>query len=930
LRRDIAVIKKEIQELTTQLEDPVPLEADPVQQNNDRYRLKGQTLHAIKAELRALPGWYKFKKELDRSMPGGSGEYLDAVASHVQAGTLPVERGFWFRNSSTSSQESQNEASTPESSPPAGDPQPPKSRREVELEAARREREAKYFDADDAHAQRQLQDDIYGFERPDEAGPTKRQLKHRRAITSANLPANDENGYDSDNKDNRSGKMPSGEEQPKNSADQDPWRHIDTDLGDDLKDILAGRKPDSEQSTVIAENDTESYYGVPSSPLKTEAPQPSPSTEVEAPRTAQTNFDRAPQPLAGQNGEAQLQPMNRGERRESIENDYQFEIGGVTFQNGEKVTYTEADGDKAPHMIIQKVGENPARLRLLNLESGTEFAIDENSISRIEKLQDGEGSGDPVEGGPRDREGGEQFERENYIDGVPKVPTALEVIALAEGARLNVDAQIQAVAQAKEQREKFFGRNKRDQAALEQANGSLENAYGQYMDNWAAVLADYRGIEDNINEYKADMQEKMTIHDAVLARLAADTQLPPELKQSRIEQRQERIIEARMAIQKCDEQIETLHRNVAEAENRIQVEMIVEMAQTRSKVEAAQCALKVGTKSEKFRTFWRSKNGRRTRLAVGAALGIAGAAIAMTGVGAGVGSAMVAGAGAVMRGTGGFMATEAGVNMLHNRRADKGDERTRTASWDAQTGNTQLEAIDDANYITENGEALGAGRMSEADLAAFMQANAGALYSEGVLKGALAGRAESSAAVADLLLKTQLDRVQSDAKSNRRAKRGAAVVGVAAAAAPFVLRHFFDGPPKGPKPPGPEDPTPPKPYSPDEARMKGILSTDEAASQNWENMSDNYQGLSPAEKAMYTAAEQAYDKNYGGALRGLNLSTAELDRLNFILGRGSVDIGNEQMAQVTRNIAQQVQRGVPTEKILQLYGMPTDGLPGTT
>ena len=69
---------------------------------------------------------------------------------------------------------------------------------------------------------------------------------------------------------------------------------------------------------------------------------------------------------------------------------------------------------------------------------------------------------------------------------------------------------------------------------------------------------------------------------------------------------------------------------------RVEVEMIIEMAQTRSKIEAAQCALKVGTRSEKFRTFWRSKNGRRARLAVGAALGIAGAAIAMTGVGAGL------------------------------------------------------------------------------------------------------------------------------------------------------------------------------------------------------------------------------------------------------------------------------------------------------
>lgn len=927
LERHLASLQNERVEIAQAMDRLLNAEAEePAPQVTGRYRLEGQSPATIKEELTKLPGWHRFRKELDKGLPGSSRDYLDAMVNQVQAGILPVERGFWFRNSSTSSGETKQRTSISEKSSSQGNSESKKSRREEEAERARREREAKYFDADDAHAQRQMQDDIYGFERPDEAGPTKRQLKLRRALAGQNLPRAGETGYDSQDETNRSGEMASAEEQPKKSADQDPWRHIDTELGDDLKDILAGRNPDSEQSKIIADNDTEAYYGVPSSPLQTEA--------------SRADVDQARAAVEQQAGTQEQ--LNR------VESSYTAEFGGQSFNRGDKILYESDSGRMSEYYVLcNSIGEPPGLVVQSAANESMVFAIGgDTEAGRVRKIQDieeppsgpgnpgeggpGEGQpggpgepGNPGEGGPRDREGGEQFEREGYVEGVPRVPEPGEILALAQGARLNVDAQIQAVAQAKEQREKFFGKTKRDQASLEQANQGLESAYAQYMDNWAAVLADYRGVENDINAYKQDMIEKITVLDQAIARIDADTEIPAGLKQFRINLRKERVLEAREAIQKCDEQLEALHRGVEQVTQQIEIEMTIEMAQTRSKIEASQCALKVGTKSEKFRTFWRSKNGRRARLAVGAALGIAGAAIAMTGVGAGVGSAMVAGAGAVMRGTGGFMATEAGVNMLHNRRADKADERRRTEAWNSQTASTQFEAMRNGDDILGAPEA---GNMSEQELAAFLEANAGALYSERVLRGALAGSAESSVAVADLLLKTQLDRVNSDAKSNRRAKRGAAVVGVAAAAAPFVLRHFFDGPPKLRGGGGNKPPT--EAYSPDEARMRGILSTDKSAGQNWENMTDKYQDLSPAEKAMYEAAERAYDSNYGGALRGLNLSNAELDRLNFILGRGSVDVGNDEMVQLTRNIARQVQRGVPTEKILQLYGMPTDGLNG--
>lgn len=908
LQNERIEIQQAMENFTTKLDNPVLINDGPQtsgperSSTNDPYRYAGRPSNEIKRELRKIKGWDGVQTRVNRrhgDSLGGAKKpadiLLDGLAHEVKTGMRPVTKAIWSEfydryNSDGSIKDASSDKPEKQTAKQQSQGTARQKKHTRQAEDSRRIRGARYFDSNDYDTNEEYERSLP----PDE---------WNRETQRADLPAENQTGYDRQDEQSRSGTMPAQPEQIGDQAINDKFGH---ELGDDLKQILA-------------ENDTEAYYGAPSSPLRAESTGSSSSaTRPESPRPPQTNFDTAQQA-----GEAQLQPMTRVERRESIENDHQFEIGGVTFKNGEMVTYTEADGDKAPHMIIQKVGENPARLRLLNLESGTEFAIDEDSISRIEKLQnDGEAGGNSPEDedDPIDQEGGELYEKGSYLEKVPKIPSAEEILALAEGARLNVDAQIQAVAQAKEQREKFFGRTKRDQTALEQANASLESAYAQYTDNWAAVLADYRGVEAGINDYKTDMQEKVTVLDESIARLEADTQLPPALRQSRIDRRKERILEAREAMQKCDEQLENLRQGVEEVTRRVEVEMIVEMAQTRSKIEAAQCELKVGTKSEKFRTFWRSKNGRRTRLAVGAALGIAGAAIAMTGVGAGVGSAMVAGAGAVMRGTGGFMATEAGVNMLHNRRANKADLRGRTEAWGAQSASTQLEAGRDMEYISANTEGLGAEKMTEQEIAAFLEANAGALYSERVLRGALAGNPESSAAVADLLLKNQLDRVNSDAKSNRRAKRGAAVVGVAAAAAPFVLRHFFSGPPKGPEAP--------KPYSPDEARFKGILSTDKNAAQNWEHMTDKYQGLSPAEKAMYEAGNQVYDRNYGSALRGLDLSNAELDRLNFILGRGSVDVGNDQMVQLTRNIAQQVQRGVPTEKILQLYGMPTDGLNG--
>ncbi len=904
-------IQQAMEKLTIKLDNPVLIEDAPqanhteLSKANDPYRYFDRPLGDIKRELRKIRGWDGVRARINRrhgDSLGGDKEpaeiLLDNLAHEVKAGMRPVTKAIWSEFYDRYNPDgSMKNTSSDKPKKPSTDKQQPqgnaRQRKQVkQAEDSRRIREARYFDSNDYD-----KDDEHELRLP----PDEWVRKNRQN----DLPDENQTGYDDEDKRNRSGAMPA---QPERISDEDVNQKFGSELGDDLKQILA-------------ENDTEAFYGAPASPLSAESSggqsQPIPT---ESSRPVQTNFDRATPSNPAQSGEAQLQPMTRVERQESIENDYQFEIGGVTFKNGEMVTYTEADGDKAPHMIIQKVGENPARLRLLNLESGTEFAIDEDSISRIEKLQDGEGGGGTPEDDddPIDREGGEPFEKGSYLDGVPKIPSAEEILALAEGARLNVDAQIQAVAQAKEQREKFFGRTKRDQTALEQANQGLESAYSQYMDNWAAVLADYREVETDINEYKADMQEKITVLDESIARLEADTQLPPALRQSRIDRRKERILEAREAIQKCDEQLENLRQGVEEVTRRVEVEMIIEMAQTRSKIEAAQCALKVGTRSEKFRTFWRSKNGRRARLAVGAALGIAGAAIAMTGVGAGVGSAMVAGAGAVMRGTGGFMATEAGWNTLHTRRANKNDLQGRTEAWGAQSASTQIEAGRDMEYISTNSEGLGAENMTEQEIAAFLEANAGALYSDRVLRGALAGNSEASATAASLLLKAQLDRVNSDARSNRHAKRAGAVVGVAAAAAPFVLRHFLSGPPEKPPVAEPSPPVPPtEAVNLDEYQWYGLASRDpQHAAENFTRMIANA-----------TQEQIARGDALNAVIRGARdslahtMTTSQQQEFASIIGLAATEKPGEEILRVLPAIARNVTSGMSPDQIYNLYGI---------
>lgn len=891
LRVDRKEIMHDMEGLTTKLENPVSISEPPRSQDRgqeqsiDPYRYTGRSIDEIKQVLRRIKGWDGVANRLNRrhgdSLGGDTSPAeieLGNLAREIKAGMRPVTKRIWSeyydRYSTDGSIKPVSRSSRQEK---------PISQSAAASSGAAADR-LKYFDPDD-----------YDPEEEYERGlPPDGWSRTSRAV---NLSSGSQSGYDSGKEQKRSNSM---SVQPERQiGDEEVQEKFGHDLSDDLKQI-------------IAENDTEVFYGAPASPLNTEASRSS-----------------------AEHRTAEQEQLNR------VESAYTAEFGGQSFNRGDKILYESDSGRLAEYYVLcNTVGEPPGLVVQSIANESMVFAIgSDTEASRVRKIQDiegppdgeeeppdgGEGGpGDGGEGDPDDIEDGpEGYVSGSYFDKVPKVPAADEILALAENSRLNVDSQIQAIAQAKEQREKFFGRTKRDQAALEQAHDGLESVYAQYMDNWAAVLADYRGMEGDINDYKTDMQEKITVLDQSIARLEADTELPPALRQSRIDRRKERLLDARAAIRKCDQQLEALHQGVEAATRNVEIEMIIKMAQTRSKVEAAQCALKVGTKSEKFRTFWRSKTGRRARLAVGAALGIAGAAIAMTGVGAGVGSAMVAGAGAMMRGTGGFMATEAGWNMVHNKRADRADLRSREAAWGSQMASTQLEAGRDMEYITTNAEALGIENMNEQEIAAFLEANAGALYSERALRGALAGNSETSAQVADSLLKSQLDRVNSDARSNRNAKRAGAVVGVAAAAAPLVLRHFMSGPPDKPSPPR----TPP----PDETGL--VPPTDSLyldryqwyglASRDPQHAAENFTRMIANATPEQIASGDAMNAVIRGARDSLahSMTTSQQQEFAQIIGLAATEKSGEDILRALPAIARNVTSGMSPDQIYGLYGI---------
>lgn len=400
----------------------------------------------------------------------------------------------------------------------------------------------------------------------------------------------------------------------------------------------------------------------------------------------------------------------------------------------------------------------------------------------------------------------------HIIETIPTIPSAQAILEAGASLRNPVDAAIQAVARAKEQREKLFGRSAPRVEKLNLERGNLETAYANYMNGWANLLAGYGEIGGQIETTKAGFQSEIDIRQEEITRIQ-ESDLPEEVKALKVREQQIQIDIHRAAIQECDNRLQELRNTRERVMAHVESQMMYEMAETRLDIESAQAEQNAGSLVGRFKNMWRRHPV--ARIAIGAGLAAAGFF-----VGGPIGSAaMVAGVG--MRGFGGYMGTEGGVNKFREWRAGKTSAR-------------EAEAADELN--SPYARALGERHVGNAMIdgargdrlraqTEFMQRHAQKLYGERMVGRVLSGDAAAAGEVAKLLLDDQLDRTVEDSRWKRGAKLGGAAVGTALAAL-GILRHLDtdryvkgDGrwvgkPPGEPEPPTAPPTAPPVPQPP--------------------------------------------------------------------------------------------------------------------
>lgn len=511
-----------------------------------------------------------------------------------------------------------------------------------------------------------------------------------------------------------------------------------------------------------------------------------------------------------------------------------------------------------------------------------------------------------VEEGPSDVEGSVEVPQ-HIIETIPTVPSQALMLEAGASLRNPVDAAIQAMARVREDRERLFGRAAPRVERLNQSRGNLEAIYANYMIEWANLLADYSSVSSSIEETKNGFQSEIGIRQEEIIRLQ-ESDLPEEVKNLQIREQQIQIDIHRAAIQECDNRLQELRNTKEKVLTQVETQMKLEMGETRLDIESAQAEQNAGSLVGKFKNMWRRHPV--ARIAIGAGLAATGFL-----VGGPIGGvAMVAGVG--MRGFGGYMGTEGGVNKFRDWRADK------TSAQEAEAANSRTSLAARAQGERYVGNALIEGVRGDR-LAAqneFMQRHAQELYGEQMLRQVLNGDSAAAGEVATILLKDQLDRAVEDSRWKRGAKLGGAVVGTALAAL-GLLRHFDadkPGPPKTPTEPRPPS-SPPEGYDPRIPRMAAIHEIDPNTPENWQNLHE-YAAANPAAAAAEAVNQAALDRAYEAASAGM--PRPQLDQLNRIIAIGAETVGNEQMTKIIEPLASNVRSGMPTEKILELYGLP--------
>lgn len=823
------------------LDRPVkPKKPDAAEQGRDRdpYRLAGQPIDKIKAELTKLPGWHGARQRIDRhykaiEVPVNAEHFLSELAAEVKRGALGVDAKFW---NDIYDRYNADGSVIPEAKPNKRGRPKKATRRNIQL---------------------------------------RKQPLPARTISS--LTDREMDSYDSANVNQSRKVMTSAEQENSTNSETARGDWEAQDLSDDLQDI-------------VDTNDTERFYNWPKDGRG--------DTQSSNPNAAGTRYqDRARAFAQSRHNGESGDRAGGSSRLRPVETRDAERVGGGTMGNEPWTLDDFGRGRPTPEgdLILPSEPDLPA-----------------------ERPQAGE-TDQMIDYGPLNPNGPEQRPPYETIDTsetvevpeyllaeIPRVPDMEQIRRYGDTLRRGVDTQIRAVSEAKEQREKLFGKYRKNDAELNGAIETLNEAYAGFLNNYAELLG---GVENGqlnaIEQVRSGYQSEIDARQEEIARIEA-SDLPDDVKGVQIREQQVQIRLYRSAQAECDRRADTIRTSMEQMRSEIQQQMILDMAQTRNAVETAQAELKEGSMVQRFKNMWRKHPV--ARLAIGA--GLAGVGFF---IGGPVGSAAMLG-GVAMRGMGGYMGTEGGYNWLRRRRADKRTARDAEASYT----NTDLGARGEARAFIDS-QVNPSGEYDARDQAIdqFVKENADALFGQDMIRRVLNGETRASAELTGQLLEAQMERLKGDAKHNRRAKVAGVMVGAGLSA--LGLLRFMDRP-GGARPgdtrPGGTDTS--RPYNPNFDRMAGIRSTSSQAGENWDRMIAN---TTPeqiaASNGRLDALNNAYEQVSGG------MSRAQLSQLNRIIGIGSTtQFGNEGMLDKLPAIATQVRNGLPTEKILENFNLP--------
>jgi|GEM_PF-6758733 len=646
-----------------------------------------------------------------------------------------------------------------------------------------------------------------------------------------------------------------------------------------------------------------------------------------------------------------------------------IQVGGREYRVGEIISYTENDGDQT-ELIVKNISQdaNPG-LILYDLVNNRTFAISADRLASVRGGREIPAAGDPdptdpgdppppvppgdgtTPGDPTDPDDGEPIPTdipapapppgdgtepgpdddgdpggeptEPTVDlspelaaEIPRVPTFDEVARDAASLRTGLDTQIRVVAEAKESREKLWNlrREKRVEKLAEEQT-KLSELHTEYLGAWAYRIAQIEGMGGELDAKKSELGLRHEEKRTDLARLEASDE-PEGVKAIQRERLNNEIAQLNAGMQECDRRKQEASLTAESMRLRMTEAMVQDLAEVRTRVEEEQQSLKEGSLSQKFKNAWRAHP--KARIAIGVGLGVAGFALSGP-----LGLAAMAG-GVAMRGAGGYMGTEAAVNMGHNWRANRAEQRAQATGYDG-VGEADRASAESMRGSLERSGGDGPDAAVEQRLA-----------SEFLLKHPLApeqiaavlrGEADASASIAAELIKDQTERLASDAQSNRRAKVAGAMVGTTLAVLGVVrgLDHVATKP-GDPTPPPTGDPAPTPPVGdPDYVsaaynRYLGVVTSSKDAGASFANMVDN---PNPAFK--FDNWSQL-DQSFLDAAKGM--PKPQFEAFNRVIGRLTTvpGRGTEWVSQNMDLLGGQIRRGLSANQLVRLYGAGPENL----